>query len=414
MNIVVVSDNGSINGGAGKIAVSSAIGMARRGHRVHFLCATEPIDESLQRASGVEVICTRQFEILSDPSRFRAFSQGLWNTRARSAMRGLLDRLRPVDTVVHLHLWGRALSSSVMREAVRRGFPVACTLHDYLLACPTGTLFHHKTQKICTRKPMSPACVFSNCDCRNYGHKLWRLGRFAIQTSLGKIPSGIGNFIAVSELNRQLMRHSIPEKARMELISNFIEVPRRTPVEVEKNDSFVFSGRLVREKGPHLFAECARRINAPAVFVGDGPLRAEVQRILPDARITGWLDHEGVLRELRKARALVFPSLWYEALGLVVLEAAAAGVPSVVPDSCAAREMVEDGTTGLWFRGGDAGDLEAKLRLLQDPETAARLGRGAYSRYWASPPTLELHLDRLETLYGQMLGRVGEPVHMHL
>jgi glycosyltransferase involved in cell wall biosynthesis len=54
---------------------------------------------------------------------------------------------------------------------------------------------------------------------------------------------------------------------------------------------------------------------------------------------------------LQKARALVLPSLLYETQGLVVNEAAAPGICFTIPDRCVAQGMVENGRTGLRFRG---------------------------------------------------------------
>ena len=101
---------------------------------------------------------------------------------------------------------------------------------------------------------------------------------------------------------------------------------------------------------------------------------------------------------------LVLPSLWFEAQGLVVAEAAAMGIPSIVPDTSGARDWVDDGIDGFWFRGGDADDLSRQiLRLLREPALAGRLGRAAYERFWAAPPTLDQHLGELERIYGDML-----------
>ncbi len=133
-----------------------------------------------------------------------------------------------------------------------------------------------------------------------------------------------------------------------------------------------------------------------------------------NAAVLGWLDKSEVTRELRKARAFVLPSLWYEAQPLVLLEAAAHGVPIIIPDQCAARDAVEDGVTGLWFRTGDAADLEQKIRVLEDPKIAARLGSAAFRRYWADPPTLQKHVNRLEELYRDVLGPATEKPPAHL
>ncbi len=170
-------------------------------------------------------------------------------------------------------------------------------------------------------------------------------------------------------------------------------------------DAFVFSGRLVPEKGVLLAARAARAAQARLLVIGEGVQRAELEAGYPEVELLGWLDHAASLKTLRRARALLLPSLWLEVQPLVVLEALANGVPVVLPDTSAARDLVEDGATGLWFRMGDGEDLARKLRTLSNPNYARELGAEAYRRYWAAPPTLDSHLEKLEALYRDVLGR---------
>jgi glycosyltransferase involved in cell wall biosynthesis len=152
-----------------------------------------------------------------------------------------------------------------------------------------------------------------------------------------------------------------------------------------------------------LFAEAARRANVPAIFIGEGASRDAVVAANSQAQLKGWLSYDKGIEQLRKARALVVPSLWLEAQPLVILEAAANGIPVVLADRCAARDLVEDGVTGLWFSTGNLDDLVKKIEAVKDGQFAQRLGAAAYKRYWAAPPTLEAHLDKLEDLYCDVL-----------
>ena len=106
---------------------------------------------------------------------------------------------------------------------------------------------------------------------------------------------------------------------------------------------------------------------------------------------------------MRAARALVFPSLWYEGQPLTVLEAKGLGVPVIVSDACAGREEVEDGVTGLWFKSQDVGDLTRALEIMRDDQRVAAMSHAAYAAFWRRPPTLELHVERIAAVYGQML-----------
>ena len=113
--------------------------------------------------------------------------------------------------------------------------------------------------------------------------------------------------------------------------------------------------------------------------------------------------YPGVMAELRKARALVFPSLLYETDGLSVVEAAALGIPAIVSDVSAARASIVDGVTGLLFKAGDPKDLAEKMSALRDDETGTRMGRAAHAHYWKNPRTLERHVQELEHTYEQVL-----------
>ncbi len=404
MNIVIINDNAQINGGATKIAILSARDLADQGHMVYFLTAVLPIGRELQGHPRIEVVCSGQFEILNDPNRGRAFAQGWWNPKARRTAKELFSRLEPENTVVHLHLWAKALSSSVVRQAVRSGFRVLCTLHDFLLACPTGTLFQHGRQAICHLKPMSPSCISCNCDTRNYGHKLWRVGRQVVQREFGLLPSGITAYIAHSALVAEVMTTYLPASSTVHQIPAYIESTPSAPASPADYHRFIYLGRLVREKGVLLAARACKAENLPITFAGSGELADEIAAIYPAATLTGWLDHESSLAQLRQSRALIFPSLWYETFGLVVLEAAANGIPSIVPDTSAARELVIDGVTGLHFKNGSEEDLRAKLRALRDPVTAARLGREAHTRFWQSNfASGTAHLRALEKIYQSTL-----------
>jgi glycosyltransferase involved in cell wall biosynthesis len=80
------------------------------------------------------------------------------------------------------------------------------------------------------------------------------------------------------------------------------------------------------------------------------------------------------------------------------------GIPAIVADTSAARDLVIDGVTGLWFKGGDLYDLKEKMRRFAvDAEFAAKCGLAAYQRFWADPPTLERHVKELLGVYSHVL-----------
>jgi glycosyltransferase involved in cell wall biosynthesis len=403
VHVIVANDFAHVNGGAAQVAISSAVGLADRGHRVTFFAAVTPVAEEL-RHPGINLVLTDQFDIKSDPSRLRAAAQGIWNPRSALKMEHVLTRSDGDRTILHVHGWTKALTSSIIRVALRHGVAVVVTLHDYFYACPNGGFFNFRRKESCPLRPLSVACLRENCDRDGYPEKLWRSVRQGVQTRFGFPRSELLNFITISDFSESVLKTFLPPDAEIYRIASPSDFTKEAPVDVKRNDRFVCLGRLSPEKGLNLVATAARDLNCAVVFVGEGPSRYEIQSSNPEAAITGWQPREQVKAYLRSARCLVLSSLWYEAQPMVVAEAAAVGVPAIVSDQCAGREMIENGVTGLCFRSGDSADLREKMRILQNPETAARMGRAAYDRHWTHPFTLEKHLLALERCYGSILG----------
>ena len=316
MNVVVVSDFAYVNGGNAAVALSSAVGLAQQGHGVTLFAGTGPVDPRIQ-SSPITVHCTDQQSIGDDPSRTRAMVQGIWNTKAARTMARVLERMDLARTIVHIHGWDKVLSSSVARTALTMGARVVCTYHDYVSVCPNGGFYNHPKDEICHLQPLSTACVLEGCDRRGYPHKLWRVARNTVQQQWGWIPKAIKHVIVVSEFSRGILERFLPAGTHIHHVRNMIEIARDEPVLPDANAPFVMVGRLSREKGPHLLAAVAQRTGWPVRFIGDGEGATEIHRLSPTSVLTGWLSRDLVKNELSSARALIFPSLWYETEGLV-------------------------------------------------------------------------------------------------
>lgn len=405
MEILVLNDHAHVNGGATAVALASARGLAEAGSSVTLFTAVGPVDERLENVPGLQVVGLGQEEIAQDPSRARAFVRGLYNRPACRALAAALAHRDPRETIVHVHTWTKALSPFVIDLAIRRGFPVVLTLHEFFIGCPTGGLFLPKTAELCHRKPLSLSCLTCSCDRRHYAHKLWRSARTYLQNRVLHIPQGISHFIGVSDFTVGIMRPWLPPATPITVVRNPVDCPRDFPVNVAANRPVLFVGRFAPEKGVLLAAEAARRLNLPIVFVGDGEQNAEVRALCPDATFTGWLPQTEIRAWIRRARALVLPSMWYEPLGLGVVEAAGNGVPSVVSDQSSAVQFIREGEIGLEFRHGSVDSLCDAFARLVDDDFVTRLGRNAYSWYWQDPWDMAQHLDALLAVYTGLLAR---------
>jgi glycosyltransferase involved in cell wall biosynthesis len=125
-------------------------------------------------------------------------------------------------------------------------------------------------------------------------------------------------------------------------------------------------GRLAPEKNPGLALQTFERLRASRpglrmVVVGDGPLRAALQRAHPGVRFTGMQTGPALARCYASADVFLFPSLT-DTFGNVVLEALASGLAVAAFDTGAAGHHVRDGVSGcLAPRADGPGGAEAFL-----------------------------------------------------
>jgi glycosyltransferase involved in cell wall biosynthesis len=151
----------------------------------------------------------------------------------------------------------------------------------------------------------------------------------------------------------------------------------------------VYFGKLLFNKGVHVLLEALRTVEARAVIVGFGDYRAELEASAPPRTLfTGPLEHRHLAELLPLAEAVVVPSIFPEAFGMVAAEAAAAGAPPLVARHSGLAEIAEgleaeyppDLRHLASFRTGDAQQLAERLRELLALSDASRSELGAAAR----------------------------------
>ena len=152
------------------------------------------------------------------------------------------------------------------------------------------------------------------------------------------------------------------------------------------------------------------------VVVGDGPLAEETKGLARSLgvesrfRFAGWQPYERIPRYINLADVVVLPSFG-EGLARVYLETQACGRVLIASDIPPAREVIDDGETGLLFPVGDVDALAACcIRAAAHPEQRARTGRAAQerARRHAIGPAVTRYLDAFETLAAKAQKRTRE------
>ena len=277
MRVIILNDFAYVNGGSAKIAIDTAIGLAKNNIDVTLFSAVGPVEDFLKNVSNLKVICLNQYDILNDPNRLRAIMNGIWNLRARKAFKNLLKKYDNEDTIIHVHGIEKALSSSCINIAVKMGFRVLYHLHEYGIACPNMGFYNYKKQTICTLKPLSMKCIITNCDSRCYAHKCWRIIRQWVQKNIGGVPRNV-DYAYISKFSYRILKPFLNKKNRIFYISNPIDSKKDERIRVENNKKIVFIGRLVIEKNPMILAKVAKSVNIPVIFIGAGYCEKEIKK----------------------------------------------------------------------------------------------------------------------------------------
>ena len=124
----------------------------------------------------------------------------------------------------------------------------------------------------------------------------------------------------------------------------------------------------------------ARGVRFRLALVGDGPMREELQTLLPHAHFAGHQGGEALSRWYASGDVFVFPSTT-ETFGNVIQEAHASGLPAVVVDRGGPQDLVEPGVTGEIARSNDPEDLADRVEpLLRDAALRRRMGAAGRER----------------------------------
>jgi len=196
------------------------------------------------------------------------------------------------------------------------------------------------------------------------------------------------HLVPVSEkVYREIMACPFMNPDRVTMIRNAIEQQSFHVAEQREScrsefglnpDSIVIgsSGRLEKVKRYDLmlrgFATVFERFpNSKLMLIGDGSLKTGLEQLANELRIADaviWTGFRTDVPRLLAAMDIYVQSSVNEGLSLSILEAMAAGKPVIITDVGGARELVENGRTGILIAPGSAAEISgAIIELLEDP-----------------------------------------------
>jgi 1,2-diacylglycerol 3-alpha-glucosyltransferase len=365
-----------------------AHGLAERGHAVTVIAASDLNRRYRSYQGGVELIRLR-----SRPTPARVGQRWVW-WRA-SEMRHILEQVRP--QLVHLH--DPVLGAFILPRVTKAmGLPLVLTAH----ALPDNVI----------------SMAFNVPGARQLTTMaLWGLAS-------RRLPHFDAVITPAGYTARQYATHA---DARAVVISNGVNTERFRPEPGSPEERrrlttrfglnpalpvILHVGRLDHEKRVSEVLQAAARlfkqVDAQLMVVGDGDARRYLEHLSRRLGIesrtvfTGFVSREAELPGIYRLGAVFVIASRIEAEGIVVLEAAASGLPIVAVRATSMIELVEEPGCGYLVEPGDLEALAARTALiLQDEKLQRRLGESA--RHMALDHSLSRSVELHEALYERVL-----------
>jgi len=196
----------------------------------------------------------------------------------------------------------------------------------------------------------------------------------------------IGNAIFASQyLKNMALEHGLPVE-RNPVLRWGVDT-ERFAIKIEKETSpirLLYVGQIAKHKGVHtvlqamgiLLSEKGKKDRYLLTITGDErqfpDYTAELKDIVRDLGIgeavtfTGKVEHKSLPALYSDHDILVFPSIWDEPYGMVLVEAMASGLAIVSTATGGSAELIRDNETGLVFNRDDPSSCASQIRRLSD------------------------------------------------
>lgn len=349
MKILLVNKYHYVRGGSETYYFGLAELLKKAGHEVIFFAMNDeknvPCEQSKYFIENVEFN-----GVLSPLQKIKAGFKMVYSFEAKRKIGQLMDDEKP--DIVHINLFHRVHTASIVDAAKKRNIPVVFTMHDLNPICPNHTMLDHG--KICED------CLHGNylCCAKRVCFKDSRLKCImaALESGFNKI-SGlyqkIDLFITPSEFYKKKLEESGLTKNRIVCLRNFLPEGTEFSANESKGEYFLYFGRLSEEKGVLTLLKAVKQTPEVCLEIaGTGPQTAELQEFvtyngLSDrVHFNGFLMGEPLKKLVREAKCIVLPSEWYENGPYTIMEAMASGKPVIVSSLGGLPEIVLNNRTG--------------------------------------------------------------------
>lgn len=226
--------------------------------------------------------------------------------------------------------------------------PVASSLHNYRLFCPSSIAYRDGQHCIECRDSGTIRAIKNNCDGIRGKLNASRHLIFQRTNPQIHIPA---IFLIASNVMENVLNPIIP-KNKFRLLRNPGTVSIQQPDTPNNRRGWIFAGRLTEEKG---ILDLIKNwpTGEKLDIAGDGPLHESISVLIKNnsnIQLIGTYP-PGESKIFKRYEGLIFPSKWFEGSPLVTMECLATGTPVICSDKSGAKEQIEESKGGVVITG---------------------------------------------------------------
>jgi len=290
------------------------------------------------------------------------------------------------------------------------------TIESYPTLCPKGDrLYHGKKECIitCTAKEF----VFCQQESQEIGkmknkwylkyNPLFLAYTYHYYTKLNTALSSC-TLISISKYVQQLL---LQQNHQSTIIPNILDVDafacvkkknqERSAEKENKKPQILYLGSLIQSKGPKILLEALKGIDCRCDLYGEGNLKSELQEYIEknnlDAEIHPPVPYDRIPELYAQTDIVVFPSIWPEPFGRIVIEAQAAGKIIIGSRVGAIGETVLP-SGGILVKPGNHPELRQAIKEGIEKKIKFRDGIGGLQKYSSPNVTTKLISIYQETM----------------
>jgi glycosyltransferase involved in cell wall biosynthesis len=218
-------------------------------------------------------------------------------------------------------------------------------------------------------------------------------------------------YLGISADTFNYMCRVLPHACRKVKLLNGIDTQRfLNPKETSENTNelveLTMIGSLVEKKGQALAIETIaalkkRGINVVLHLLGEGPKLEELKKLSKELAVEELICFHGNVdrpEEFLWKSTLYLHTAKYEPLGLVIIEAMAAGLPVVCTDGRGNRDLMKDGANGFLINSRNPEELADKIQYLLEHDGISK-EMGEYAQDFSKAYDIQNYVDRLLEVY---------------